>query len=84
MYVIYVEKATERAMKKLPREDFNRIIKHIQSPAETPRPPGCRKMGGSKGDRRIRVGDYRVIYEIDDDEKDVKIMLVRHRKEAYR
>ena len=63
---------------------FQRIIIHIKSLAETPRPSGCRKITGTKNDWRIRVGDYRIIYEVDDNVRVVKVMRVRDRREAYR
>ena len=52
--------------------------------SENPKPSGCRKITGSKSDWRIRVGDYRVIYEVDEQEKAVKVMRIRHRRDAYR
>jgi mRNA-degrading endonuclease RelE of RelBE toxin-antitoxin system len=52
--------------------------------AENPRPLGYRKLTGSKNDWRIRIGDYRVLYEIDEKAKAVRIMRVRHRREVYR
>ncbi|MBL7202198.1 MAG: type II toxin-antitoxin system RelE/ParE family toxin [Anaerolineae bacterium] len=84
MYEVYLERAAERDLRKLPAETFHRIIPRIRALAETPRPPGCRKLTGSDSDWRIRIGEYRVIYEIDDAEKTVRIFRVRHRQEAYR
>ena len=66
MYEIYLERTAERDLKKLSAEAFQRIIPRIHALAETPRPAGCRKLAGSDSDWRIRIGDYRVIYEIDD------------------
>jgi len=63
---------------------FQRIIPQIRALAENPRPSGCRKLAGSKNDWRIRIGDHRVLYEIDEKVKAVRIMRVRHRREAYR
>jgi len=67
---------------------FNRIIPHLKALSENPKPPGCRKITGSKSDWRIRIGDYRIIYEIDVSKKVskkvVRVMRIRHRKEAYR
>ena len=74
----------KRDVKRLPAEIFCRIIPHIKSLSEDPKPSGCRKITGSKNDWRLRVGDYRVIYEIDDQEQSVKVMRIRHRKDAYR
>jgi mRNA interferase RelE/StbE len=63
---------------------FHRIIPQIKTLAESPRPSGCRKIAGSKNDWRIRIGDYRIIYEIDEKAKAVRVMRVRHRREVYR
>lgn len=84
MYDIYIEKAAERDLKKLPVADFERIIPHLKSLAEDARPPGSRKISGTEHDWRIRVGTYRVIYELNEKEKIVSILRVRHRREVYR
>jgi len=52
--------------------------------ASNPRPSNCKKLVGGERDWRVRVGDYRVLYEIDDAEKSVRILNVKHRREAYR
>ena len=82
MYEILLERRAEKDLKKLSSELFERIIVKIQSLSENPKPQGSRKITGSKSDWRIRIGDYRVIYEIDQKEKRVKIMRVRHRREV--
>lgn len=84
MYEIHLERAAERDLRRLLAEDFYRVVSHIKALADDPRPPGCRKITGSKSDWRIRVGDYRIIYEIDERAKMVRVMRVRHRREAYR
>lgn len=84
MYDVYLERAAERDLKRLSPENFHRIIPQIKALAEKPRPQGCRKLSGSKSDWRIQVGDYRVIYEIDDRFRAVRVMRVRHRREVYR
>lgn len=84
MYEVYLERTAERDLRQLSAEDFHRIIAHIKTLAENPRPSGCRKIIGSKSDWRIRVGDYRVIYEVEEKTKAVRVMRVRHRREAYR
>ena len=76
-----------RAQKELarlyPGETYNRVRDAIRSLAETPRPAGCRKLSGRDG-WRIRVGDYRVVYGIDDQERIVTITHVGHRRDVYR
>ncbi len=60
------------------------MIEAIQALTANPRPVGCRKLTGSKLDWRIRVGDYRVVYEIADVIRVVRVNRVRHRREVYR
>ena len=84
MYEVYLERSAERDLKRVSSDDFHRIVSRIQDLAEKPRPEGCRKITGSISDWRIRIGDYRVIYEIDDKARIVRVMRVRHRKEVYR
>ncbi len=84
MYEILLERRAEKDLRKLSSELFQRIIAKIQSLSENPKPQGSRKITGSKNDWRIRIGAYRAIYEIDEHEKRVRIMRVRHRREAYR
>jgi mRNA interferase RelE/StbE len=84
VYEVYLEGAAERDLRRLPEEIFRRIIPHIRSLGENPRPPGCRKLAGSENDWRIRIGDYRVVYEIDETKRAVRVFRVRHRREAYR
>ena len=83
-YRLEIESRAERALLRLPRERFLSIVAAIQALAQEPRPQGCRKLIGSKHDYRIRVGVYRVIYEVSDPEATVRVMLVRHRSKAYR
>ena len=84
MYEVYLERAAEQDLKRLSSKDFQRIISKIKALAKSPRPTGCRKLFSSKSDWRIRVGDYRIVYEIDDREEVVRVMRIRHRREAYK
>lgn len=84
MYEILLERAAEKDLNRLPPEVFHRVISHIKKLADNQRPPGSRKITGSQNSWRIRIGDYRVIYDIDDKRKTVSVMFIRHRKDAYR
>ena len=84
MYEVLIEKAAERDLKKIPTAYFERIVPHLRSLTADARPIGSRKISGSEHDWRIRVGTYRIIYELNEKEKIVKIMRVKHRREAYR
>ncbi len=84
MYEVFLERAAERDLKRISVRQFHRIISEIKSLSTEARPRGCRKISGSENDWRIRIGDYRVVYEIDDKEKVVRIMRVKHRRDVYR
>jgi mRNA interferase RelE/StbE len=84
VFEVFLERAAEADLKRLSKENFNRLIPHIRFRAQDPRPSGCRKLSGSPNDWRNRIGDYRVLYEIDDKRKTVKVFRVKHRREAYR
>lgn len=84
MYEVLLERRAERDLRQLPPKEFHRIIREMNALAKDPRPPGSHKIAGSKRDWRIRVGNYRVVYEIDEKAKAVRVMRVRHRREVYR
>ncbi|HMG71896.1 MAG TPA: type II toxin-antitoxin system RelE/ParE family toxin [Pyrinomonadaceae bacterium] len=84
MYRVFLERAAERDLKQLSAKLHDRVIAAIQTLAKTPRPTGCRKLTGADNDWRIRVGEYRVIYEIADAVRVVRVNRVRHRREVYR
>ena len=84
MYEVLLERSAERDLKSLSVQIFQRILPRIKLLAQNPRPSGCHKLSGSRNDWRIRVGDYRIIYEITERAKVVRVMRVRHRREVYR
>jgi mRNA interferase RelE/StbE len=84
MYRVFLERAAEKELKKLSVRTHDRVISAIEGLAKNPRPAGCRKLTGSDNDWRIRVGDYRVVYEIADTIRVVRVNRVRHRREVYR
>ena len=66
----------------LPIREYERLKEAIGKLADEPRPPGCRKLTGREG-WRLRVGDYRVIYEVNDREQTVVVLHVGHRRDVY-
>lgn len=84
MYSVLLESRAERDLRRLPADIFRRVIEEIKSLAQEPRPSGCRKLAGSVSDYRVRVGDYRILYEVLDGTREVRIYRVRNRSEAYR
>jgi mRNA interferase RelE/StbE len=83
-YELLIERRAEKDLKKLDSSLFSIIVEKIKSLSENPHPPGSRKLSGSQNDWRIRIGDYRVLYEIDNRARAIKIMRVKHRREVYR
>jgi mRNA interferase RelE/StbE len=84
MYRVFLARSAEKDLAHLSPAIHDRVIAAIQRLARNPRPPGCRKLAGADNDWRIRVGDYRVVYEIADTLRVVRINRVRHRREVYR
>ena len=81
--VTYVASAA-KALRKLDRQTARHILEALNALADDPRPPGCIKLQGGEGELRIRIGDYRVVYDVVDDELVVLILRVGHRREVYR
>ncbi len=82
-YVISFKKSAAKEFRALPRELQQRVGEAIDSLSLCPRPEGMVKLKGSDNLYRIRIGDYRVVYTIDDQEKVILIMCVRHRRDVY-
>ena len=83
-YAVEVAPAAVRQLRKLLPEARRRIQAAVELLAETPRPPGAKKLSGSSGDWRVRTGDYRIIYEIQDDRLIVLVVAAGRRREVYR
>ena len=75
--------AAARQLRKLPESIRNRLVPHLNALADNPRPAGAKKLKGEEG-YRIRVGDYRILYEIQDEASRVLVVKVGHRREVYR
>lgn len=84
MYRVLLERAAEKDLARLSTQVHARVVEVIRGLAVNPRPAGCRKLSVGQNDWRVRVGDYRVIYEIADVIRVVRVNRVRHRREVYR
>lgn len=82
-YTISILRRAQIELGILPTDAYERIRDAVYALAEDPRPPGCVKLTGREG-WRIRVGDYRVVYEINDDSELVLTLHVGHRRDIYR
>ena len=82
IYSISILRSAQKELGKLPQDIFKRVCDDIRYLAQNPRPIGCKKLIARKG-WRIRVGSYRVIYEMDDKHKTVLILHIGHRRDIY-
>lgn len=82
-YTVEIKRSAEKEMDRLPDKIHNRISDRILTLETNPRPPGVKRLQGGEG-YRLRVGDYRVLYVIDDQSKRIFVYSVAHRREAYR
>jgi mRNA interferase RelE/StbE len=82
-YRLRVKASAQKELDRLPDAILRRVDKVILNLAEDPHPRGAIKLSGFPL-YRVRIGDYRVLYEIDEEKKVIEILAVRHRKEAYR
>lgn len=83
-YTITFKSAAQRALSKLPNDAAERIARAIDGLEFEPRPKGCEKLKGADNLWRIRVGDYRVVYTIEDARLIVLVVKIGHRREIYR
>lgn len=66
------------------KKDRQRIVKRIAALASEPRPAGCEKLAGAEGRYRVRQGQLRIVYAVDDTSRTVEVVKVGHRREVYR
>ncbi len=83
-YRIEWKNSAYKELQKLPRPTIVKVVAAISDLSNDPYPSGVKKLIGSERSYRIRVGDYRVIYEIVEDKLIIEIVRVRHRKDVYR
>ena len=84
LYTIRLERRAERELRKLPRDVIQRINAALGRLTYEPRPQGVIKLAGQTGSKwRIRVGAYRILYEINDRRAQVNVYRIKHRRNAY-
>ena len=82
-YSVVIKRSAERELREIRKPELGRVVTRIRKLADDPRPPGSEKLSGE--DRyRLRQGDYRVVYAIDDEERIVEVVKVGHRRDVYR
>lgn len=83
-YQVLVDPAAQRELKMLPGDVRQRVANLISSLEREPRPAGVKKLGGSENSYRLRVGDFRILYRIEDRKLVVLVVRVAHRRDVYR
>jgi len=83
-YSIKLKRSVEKDLRRLPTAQLPRVLTAIDQLSTDPHPRGSVKLSGAETLYRVRVGDYRIIYEVDTVAREVTIDYLRHRREAYR
>ncbi|MEM8504273.1 MAG: type II toxin-antitoxin system RelE/ParE family toxin [Cyanobacteria bacterium P01_D01_bin.1] len=82
-YQVIVDAAARRQIRKLPHPVQEILLARITSLGKDPRPAGCKKLKGKKNEYRIRSGNYRIIYSVEDKALIVRVIRAGHRRDAY-
>jgi len=83
MYKVEIVKSAIKELAKIPTKEAIKLTEKINELKENPRPKGCIKLSGTKDEYRIRAGNYRVLYTIEDNVLLVQVFKVGHRKDVY-
>lgn len=83
-YRIFLARSARKELEALSDETTARVLRVLASLARDPRPARARKLRGAEDLRRVRVGDYRIIYALKDSQREVHVLVIRHRRDAYR
>ena len=83
-YRLRIERSFEKDLRRLPEDLVARVYEWLERLPEEPFPPGVVKLKGAERSHRIRIGNYRIVYEVDQQEQVITIFYVRHRKDVYR
>lgn len=83
-YQVVIKPAAQRQLKKLTLAIQKELIALIESLSQEPRPSGCKKLKGRQNQYRVRSGDYRIIYSIEDTSLVVRVIKVGHRQDVYK
>lgn len=83
-YKLFISSSAQKSLSKIPKMDLIKITLQIQKLSIDPQPIGCRKLQGEEFTYRIRVGKYRIIYEINNKEIKILILKIGHRKDIYK
>ena len=83
MYELRLVRTARKELEALPDSVLARVARHLDALQTTPRPTGCKKLRGAADLWRVRVGNYRVIYHVDDGAQVIEVRAIRDRRDAY-
>ena len=83
-YRVFIPRRISKRIERFSPGDFERVTGTILALGTKPKPPGRKKMQGRRNEWRVRVGDYRIVCEVDDNAQTVTITAVGHRRDVYR
>ena len=83
IYKLKIKNRVQKELKKIPNKDGIRLAKAINKLRQEPRPRGCEKLTGGEREYRIRVGKYRILYEIQEAVLVIVVVRVAHRRKVY-
>lgn len=82
-YAVLIQPSARKELERLEDSIIARLVPRIENLGSEPRPRGCRKLRGFRDLWRLRVGDYRVVYIVDDNARVVQVTRIAHRREVY-
>lgn len=82
-YAVGLKQSARKELERLPDVIIARVVAKLEILEENPRPAGCKKLKGGDAEFRIRVGEYRIVYVIDDRRSTVTVTRIRHRRDVY-
>jgi mRNA interferase RelE/StbE len=82
-YAVELKPSAKKELERLPTAIIGRVFPKLEALRMEPRPAGCKKLKGGRDEWRMRVGEYRVVYTVDDVKRRVSITRIRHRSEVY-
>jgi mRNA interferase RelE/StbE len=83
VYELRLVRSARKELEALPDAVLARVARHLDALQTTPRPSGCKKLRGATDLWRVRVGDYRIIYHVDDGAQVIEVQAIRDRKDVY-
>jgi len=82
-YKISLKKSVEKDLRRIDRKEVSKILSEVENLQDDPFPPGSRKLVGSDNTYRIRIGDYRAVYMVANEVREIVVQRIAHRKDVY-